>query len=441
MKIEREEIEQRIIDALMEVKHSRRKLYELNMTLAEYNVPFGLPQSIIQNDEIIKETELQYLIGLTRGLHDLLKHKNLDPESLFGEREIRDSENALSSEEDNKLSLPLNFEEVIQIKYDSYLTKISLQKLVAMVNSQLIIYDEETQRGVIYKENKSGGIVKTPIVNKASVKRISTKMAKNQYFEDMITLNVYSTEVDPVTYNPESKTLTINNGSVISILDGFHRLQGAVAALQINPNAELHEILSIRVYDFETAKKFFSQLNTINVLKKERRKELAQERLSDKVVSDLQQKSEIGKQIASASSISERAGELTIFDIMTYAIDNVYHLQRQLDIIKTSKYLNEFFAYLVGNYPDEFSPDIKQRKNRTMSHPLMFIGYIVMSKYMQANELSLDEIERYVELIDFEDEELLSLLNAKKILTGNKRVRDKLIAYFSRLFEGETANE
>ncbi|WP_339236310.1 DNA sulfur modification protein DndB [Paenibacillus sp. FSL R5-0517] len=440
MKIEREQIEQRIANALKEIKHSRRKLYELNKILAEYRVPFGLLQSIIQDENTLKETEFQYLIGLTRGLHDLLNHKELEPSSLFGEREIRDSEHALNNEDD-KLSLPLTFIDTLEIKFDSYLTKISIQKLVEMVSSQLIVYEEETQRGVVYKENKSGGIVKTPIVNRASVRRIASKMAGNQYFEDMITLNVYSTEVDPVAYHDGSRTLTINEGAVISILDGFHRLQGAVAALQMNPNAELNEILSIRVYDDETAKKFFSQLNTINVLKKERRKELAQERLSDKVVSDLQQKSEIGKQIASSNAISELAGELTIFDIMTYAIDKVYHLERQLDVIKTSKYLNEFFAYLVGNYPDEFSTDIKQRKNRTKSHPLMFIGYIVLSKYMLSNNINLEEIEKYVDRIDYEDDELISLLNDKIILTGNKRVRDKLISYFSRLFEEVAANE
>lgn len=95
----------------------------------------------------------------------------------------------------------------------------------------------------------------------------------------------------------------------------------------------------------------------------------------------------------------------------------------------------------MGNYPDEFSTDIKQRKNRTKSHPLMFIGYIVLSKYMLSNNINLEEIEKYVDRIDYEDDELISLLNDKIILTGNKRVRDKLISYFSRLFEEVAANE
>ena len=440
MKIDRKEIEQRILESLKEVKHSRQKLYSLNMRLSDYNVPFGLLQAIIQNNEMISEIEIPSLIGLTRGLFDELGLPILNPSQLYGEREIRDAEIALT-QENNKLYLPLSFEDVIRIKYDSYITKISIQKLVKMVDSQLIIYDEGTQRGVTYKENKSGGIVKSPVVNRASVKRIATKMSENKYFEDMITLNVYSTEVDPVTYNEDNKTLTINDGAVISILDGFHRLQGAVAALQINPNAELTEILSIRVYDFETAKAFFSQLNTINVLQKERRKELAQDRMSDKVVVELQRKSEIGSQIASAPNISDLVGELTTFDIMTYAIDKTYKLEKQIDVIKTSKYLNDFFAYLAGIYADEFSSDIKKRTNRVMSHPLMFIGYIVLSKYMQDHHVELDLIEDYIQKIDFEDSHLKSLLNEKKSLTRNIKVRDKLFMYFSELFKEDTKNE
>lgn len=435
MKIDRKEIEIRILKNLSLVKKSRKSLNELNVYLSEINVPYGIVESIFSNEEVISELDISIIVGISIAAYKLTKDGDLHIESLFGDREVRDALNILNQTISEKIYLPIPLNDVIRIKDDSYVTKISIKDLVKMFESQLIIYDYEAQRGAKYKTNASGGIVKTPIVNKASVKRISKKMADNEYLEDTIVLNVFSTEVDPVTYYEDSKTLTINEGVIISILDGFHRLQGAVSALQTNPNAELVEILSIRTYDDETAQKFFGQINTINVLKKERRNELAQERMSDKVVASLQKKSEIGKQIASSSEVSHLAGELTTFDILSYTIDKVYSLNKQFDVLETSDYLNNFFAYLVGYYPNEFSIKAKESTNTIMRHPLMFIGYIVLSKYMQDENISLRDVNNMIKKIDFSDEKLNNLLGTKGI-KGNKQTRNNLINYFESIFRG-----
>lgn len=299
------------------------------------NIPIEVIDSLLKKAEYVSQyitlIDVSILYGVCQALFIVTGNEQLEPNKLFGKRKIRDAQDILKSIVQKRMELPISFSDTTMLKYDSYITKVAITDLVKMSESQLIVYDYETQRGAKYVLNQSGGVVKTPIVNKASVKRIASKMADNQYFEDMITLNVYSTEVDPVTYQEDSRTLTINDGAVIN---GFHRLQGALAALQMNPNLDLDMILSIRSYDHETAQKYFGQINTINVLKKERRDELVQARMYDKVVAILQRKSEIGKQIASATTVNELAGELTTFDIMTYAIDRIYHVERQLDVLK-----------------------------------------------------------------------------------------------------------
>ncbi|WP_411735116.1 DNA sulfur modification protein DndB [Paenibacillus sp. M2] len=435
MKIERIEIEKRIIVSLNGIKNSRKSLNELNIILSEYNVPFGIIESINSNAHVITELELPVLIGISIALYDLTKDNDLHTESLFGEREKRDALDILNSTLSEKIYLPLPFSDVIKIKDDSYVTKISVKQLVKMFESQLIIYDYEAQRGANYKVNKSGGIVKTPVLNKASVKRIAGKMSTNDYFEDMITFNVYSTEIEPLTFNEEQKTLIINNGSIISIVDGFHRLQGAVAALHLNPNLELDLILSIRSYDQPTAQKFFGQLNTINVLNKVRRNELSQVRMSDKVVSNLQRKSEFGKRIVSSTKINELNGDLTTFDILSYAIDKLFKIEKQFDVLQTTDYLDNFFVYLLGIYSLEFSQRAKESTSTLINHPLMFIGYTVIAKYMQDNKVALSEIKEMINKIDFEDENLKTLLNEKGI-AGNSRVRNNIIEYFESLFRG-----
>ncbi|WP_440112226.1 DNA sulfur modification protein DndB [Paenibacillus sp. QZ-Y1] len=437
MKLDRSDIEKLINIQLEEISGSKKLKYQFKYQLIELNIPVDVIESLLTEVDYIAQVDSAILYGVCEALFAVTGNEDIEPDQLFGKREIRDSQGILKSIVPRRMELPISFSDTTKIKYDSYITKIAIADLVKMSESQLIVYDYETQRGAKYEMNQAGGIVKTPIVNKASVKRIASKMADNQYFEDMITLNVYSIEVDPVTYHEESSTLTINDGVVVSILDGFHRLQGAVLALQMNPNLDLDMILSIRSYDHETAQKYFGQINTINVLKKERRDELAQERMSDKVVANLQRKSEIGKQIASSSTVNDLAGELTTFDIMSYSIDRIYKFERQLDVIKTSNYLNDFFTYLVGSYPDEFSINANKRQNRVMSHPLIFIGYIVLSKFMKDNEIGLDQIEQYVNSIIIDVDKLESLFNAKKSLTGNKRIRNELIGYFESKLRGE----
>ncbi|GGH46508.1 hypothetical protein GCM10008014_09210 [Paenibacillus silvae] len=441
MKIDRSEIEKLIITQLEEISDSKKLKYQFKYQLIELNISVEVIDSLLKKAEYVSQyitqIDASILYGVCQALFNVTGKEQLDPNQLFGKREIRDAQDNLKSILQKRMELPISFSDTTMLKYDSYITKIAITDLVRMSESQLIVYDYETQRGAKYAVNQSEGVVKTPIVNKASVKRIASKMAANHYFEDMITLNVFSTEVDPVAYYEDSRTLTINDGAVISILDGFHRLKGAIAALQMNPNLDLDMILSIRSYDHETAQKYFGQINTINVLKKERRDELAQERMSDKVVAILQRKSEIGKQIASATTVNDLAGELTTFDIMSFSIDRMYHFDRQLDVIKTSNYLNDFFTYLVGSYPEEFSIDADKRKTPIMSHPLMFIGYIVLSKFMKDLDIGLDQIEQYVNCIISDYKELEILLNAKKSLTGNKRIRNQIINHFESKLRGE----
>ena len=92
---------------------------------------------------------------------------------------------------------------------------------------------------------------------------------------------------------------------------------------------------------------------------------------------------------------------------------------------------------MVGSYPEEFSINANKRQNLIMSHPLMFIGYIVLSKFMKDRVIGLDQIEQYVNSFIDDLDKLEPLLNAKKSLTGNKRIRNQIINYFESKLRGE----
>lgn len=107
----------------------------------------------------VSNLDVPMLYGLIKALYEVTEDKLFDPDRYFGKREIKEAENVLSQSVQERVTLPIHFEKCTKIKFDSYITKISIQNLVKLYDSQLIIYDDETQRGVNYKTNKSGGIV------------------------------------------------------------------------------------------------------------------------------------------------------------------------------------------------------------------------------------------------------------------------------------------
>lgn len=254
-------------------------------------------------------------------------------------------------------------------------------------------------------------------------------MLNGTYLPDTITLNIYSEQIEAISYNSKTQILTINEEAPISILDGFHRLQGAIKAHSLNPDLTQQMFLSIRCYDKDTAKRFFGQINTVNIVKPERLKELKSEKYSDQIVKNLQRKSELTGRIASASAISEIAGQLTTFDILSDAIDRIFNPRTSIEEREVSDYLIDFFAYLVSYYLDEFKLNPNEYRNTKINHPLMFIGYVQIAKMFKDENRDLKDIKEYVDGIDFKDSILAELLENRRGL-NSKKTRNAIIEYF-----------
>ncbi|WP_106768031.1 DNA sulfur modification protein DndB [Paenibacillus faecalis] len=428
MKKDREILEENLREVIQQVKHSRKKVEEIDNELNEFNVLPGVFSEISRGIRILSSLDIQLLCLISLAIYNATKNENISPYDFFTENEIESSKKYYAENQNNEMSLPLDINDVIMIDFENYVTKIKMSSLVKMFHSQLIIYDYETQRSAKYKRGKDG-VVPVPDVNRKSVKDISEHMLNETYLADMITLNVYSNEVEPLNYNAKNKTLTINKGATISILDGFHRLQAGVRAVSVNPNLDLEMILSIRSYDTDTAKKYFGQINTINSIKPERLKELKSEKHSDLVVKDLQIKSDMKGKIASASRISTIAGQLTTFDVLSYAIDKTFSPSTTLEAREVSNYLVDFFNYLVGSFVDEFLLNPNDYRDTSINHPLMFAGYVQIAYNFKEQERPLREIKDFVENIDFRDDRLQEILKNKRGINF-KRNRDNIIEYF-----------
>lgn len=427
MKKDRRILEDNLLQVIEQIKHKRKTVENINKSLVEFGVAAGTFNEITLKKISLDTLDLKLLCLLAVALHNETADNTISPHEYFTENEIKKAKE-YEDDKEERITLPIELKEVTMIDLENYITKIKISFLVKMFHSQLITYDYETQRSAKYRRTKDG-VVPVPDVNKKSVEDIASHMLNETYLADMITLNVYSEEVEPLDYDLKTRTLIINEGATISILDGFHRLQAAVRAILVNPNLELELILSIRSYDTDTAKKYFGQINTVNVVKPERIRELKSEKHSDIVVRDLQLKSDLKGKIASSSRISEIAGQLTTFDILSYAIDETFAPTTKLEAKEVSEYLVDFFNYLVGSFVEEFLDDPNNFRHTYINHPLMFAGYVQIAKKFKEENRSLKEIKNYVESINFKDSKLIEILEDRKGI-NNKRNRNKLLDYF-----------
>nr|WP_268893083.1 DNA sulfur modification protein DndB [Paenibacillus lutrae] len=327
--------------------------------------------------------------------------------------------------------VPITLTNVLQLDHENYVTVIKMAEIVGWYRKNLIIYDFETQRSPKYIKGRDG-VIQVPDLSIESVKAIAEHMLNETYMPDMITINVYSEELEPVNYHAKTRVLTINDKATISVLDGFHRLQGAVRALSINPELRQDIILSIRIFDTDTAKKYFGQINTINGVKRERLEELKQEKVSYVSVKHLQMHSDLKGKIASGSRVNEASGHLTTADILATAIDLEFEPKTTFEAKEIGTYLADFFNHLLGVFMVDFETGAS-----SLRHPRMFAGYIVLAKYMKKNQIPLKKMNEIIEGIktDLTLSELLSN-NRGASLTLQRKVRD----YIAELIPSDIPN-
>lgn len=427
MKRNREELEQNLEAAIDKIKHKRKQRAEINKILSDNGITSGTFDEVIKNNKL-NEIELSLLCLFTDAVFQVSGEPSIRTEDYFTSGEIEESKNQIEENKDD-IQLPIIIKNVMMVNLESYLTVIDVKEIVKWYNSNIIVYDYDTQRSPTFLR-KSTGVVPVPTTNPESINAISKMMLENNYLEDMMTINVYSDEFEPVIYNPKTKQLTIKEGTTVSILDGYHRLQAAVKSVMLDPNFEQPMILSIRTYDTDTAKKFFGQINSINPVKKERIAELKQEKVSYAAVKYLQMSSDLKGRIASGARVSEIAGQWTTADILANAIEEIFEPKNTFEAKEAGRYLSEFFTYLIGMFDERLN---SRDKDDLINHPKIFIGYIYFAKVFKDEKISLKKIREVIDKLDVttNNQELSNVILNHR---GNSsRLQKKVREYFEKI--------
>lgn len=349
------------------------------------------------------EDDIRFLFLFSFALNKALKEKNMDIlsdyQSYFTAVEINEWENYKNNEDDDVI-FPLTFRNVTEISPGYWQTTLTAQEVERLNKANVLIYNPNTQRGFRVTK-KSIGID----VDSKKVEEIAERMLAGEQISDDIKLNILKTGEEKIFFNPKSKTLTISEGSVINIFDGFHRKSANSLALSKNPDLEFVWPIKITNFTEIKAHDFMVQINRQTPIKLEviAPKDYSKNEnlVLDKIMDSHGDLANVTKD--TDAFVKSNRG-LTTKIILAEAIRDNY--QDQLDSAmkrdEIANWIVEFTNYLMGVYVEEFIVNPYEIKQTSYINNLnMFYGYIALSSVLKDNKEWKELLKKKIDSIDF----------------------------------------
>jgi hypothetical protein len=440
------ELIENLTEVLYSIEHNRNKSKKLKEEFKTFNVSPGEVSKILNNpkDEVqllAEESNLKFLCALTICLFNVTFADSVDPSNYFTDREIKEIKSTFQGHIKEKLTFPLTFSEVSKSPNDEdYFFYVKASTVKEWQDSGLIQYNFEAQREARTRTDKqTGEIVLQPKVFPESVEEIADLIKKGKLISSVLTFSARlgtSDSGEELIYNEKDRTLTITEGTLLDIIDGFHRTTGIVLALSKDPSLDM--IFKINILNLSTPQEqeHFAQNNNTNPVGKGRLKQLKESRQADFIVKQIQSNSDLGDYISKSDRISPRSNLLVTYNVLSDAIDEIFNVKDKPTAMKVADYLSEFFDKLMLNNSEAFMTDIANiREKSIININTMFYGYVLLAKRFYDNKIKLTKLQPVIKSIDFSrDNEMLQFLG---ILDENKRVTGfagkKIMDYFKNL--------
>lgn len=349
-KVERKVIEERLDNAISEIRKSRSKVNKIKEQLLEHGVMFGETQNIISGKTSLSDLSLSMLGLVLMKVASESNDLELNPEIFFTESEIKDIKTFEILPTDT-IELPYTFENVTFVKEGNFSTIITAQQIKQLMDSNILVYNFDTQREAKLEKGKDDEIILKPKTNPKSVSEIADLLLAGELETSTITLNARvgtSEEGDEVVYNPRNRTLTVTKGTLLDILDGYHRISGINVAASKDPEIDAVFDLKILNYGRSRALKYFFQINKTNPISESRRKEANIANMTTSTIEELRVKSNFlqGK-ISNSDKIFKATDQLVSFNVLSDAIEDYYNPSNKLEAIQLADYLAKFFDELM----------------------------------------------------------------------------------------------
>jgi hypothetical protein len=165
-----------------------------------------------------------------------------------------------------------------------------------------------------------------------------------------------------LVYNSNTMELTIEKNTDLFIVDGWHRCKASQNALQINPDLNFNFAVLITNYSTKKAQQYQAQLAKATPISKVRIMELEANRLSDTVVQQLKEESELKGRISQTNRIHalNPEKELVAYNVLSNSIDEEFSMETRADAADVGDFLSEYFNMLIG----EFINNIEETKRK-----------------------------------------------------------------------------
>lgn len=438
----REELEEVLIEPILSLKRKRKSPQTIKENLlTKYNVMDGNVQSIINNPK--KELPLldwRVLFLFAQQVYLETREQSINPKNFYTDVEIRKARQYsgnLATEGDIKL--PLTLDNVIKIDYNRYVTTIKVKQLAEM-SALLLNYNFDIQREA-KKRVVSGETVREAKLIMSNVLEMKEHLKKDTLEPTQIVINASAGTAydgDETEYNNETMQLTINSGTVLDIVDGYHRCKASELAVNEKPDIEFEFALLLVNYTDDQAAKFQGQLAKATPIAKPRQKQLAESRASDKIVRKLSTQTELRNRISIGGKPSLKNKEIVSYDILSDTIDEQFDLERVIDIHNVGEYLKKFFTLIMEQNHDDFIENpLQSAKTSMIVDNNMFAGYIVLARRLYEEGKDSSEVLHLFEKIDFSKQNTLwrkiGVLNEKLKLDGTEKVRKGIKRYFNEV--------
>jgi hypothetical protein len=438
----REELEENIVTVLQESKLKTKKkvVNDIKKHLATYDI-IDTQSWINDPEENLKELSVSELLLFTQQVFAKTGDLRINVEDFFTQAELSDANQYSASIErmQNQLEFPITLSNVTVVGNGAYMATVDIQTIDKLLSNGLLDYNYDLQREATYRRNKNE-IKKEPTLVMSNVKEISSHLLEGTLVPTVLVWNAAvrsSSTGTELVYNSNTLELTIEKDTALFIVDGWHRCKASQNALQMNPELHFNFAVLITNYSTKKAQQYQAQLAKATPISKVRIQELEANRLSDSVVQQLKEESDLKGRISQTNRIHSLNKELVTYNVLSDSIDEQFKMETRADAADVGDYLTDFFNILIGEYSEEFLTNIEEtRKTSLINDNNMFIGYITLARRMFESDIKARDIRKIIKNINFDRNNStwvgLIIDESGNLLETNK-VRKNIRSYFEDL--------
>jgi hypothetical protein len=438
---DRKILEDNLVEVIQSSKELTKKkvINDIKKHLAQYDI-IDVQGWLNDPDSRLDSLDNRELLLLTEQIFAKTGDMRVNVKEYFTDVEFSDARNFSGAVErmKNEIEFPITLPNVTIVGNGAYMATVDIQTINKLLSNGLLDYSYDLQREATYRRVKNE-VKKEPTLVMSNVKQISSHLLEGTLVPTVLVWNAAvrsSSTGTELVYNSNTMELTIEKNTDLFIVDGWHRCKASQNALQINPDLNFNFAVLITNYSTKKAQQYQAQLAKATPISKVRIMELEANRLSDTVVQQLKEESELKGRISQTNRIHalNPEKELVAYNVLSNSIDEEFSMETRADAADVGDFLSEYFNMLIG----EFINNIEETKQKTlMAENSMFVGYIVLARRMYESNIKARDIRKIIKNIDFSREndtwKEIGVLDQKGNLTETNKARKAIRDYFNKL--------